>query len=327
MKTRTSGSRSRAPRSIAPPPTWERWRLREAEPVERALREILAPRRSAPASLRAAMRYAVFPGGKRLRPLLVVAGHRIAGGESRAVYRLAASLELVHAFTLIHDDLPCMDDDDFRRGRPTCHRVYGEGLAVLAGDALLNLAYAVQVELEGPAEAREAVLRTFARAVGEEGVLGGQVEDLDAEGRTISPGRLRRIHRRKTAGLIAASLRMGAEFAGAAPARADRLEAFGIELGMLFQLADDLLNVVGSDEQLGRPAGGDARKEKATYPRLLGVDRAIGRLRAGRRSCERLAEPFGAWSPLLADLTGRIAGRVSARPGKAGPEEEKKGEP
>jgi geranylgeranyl diphosphate synthase type II len=262
------------------------------------------------------MRYSLFPGGKRLRPLLAILGHRAGGGASGGIYPLSAACELVHTFTLIHDDLPCMDDDDLRRGRPTCHKVFGEATAVLAGDALLNLAYEVLAGLRCESSRKAALMSTLSRAVGGSGVLGGQVEDLEAEGRDITEGHLRRIHDRKTASLIRASLRMGAILAGAPASRVGLLDRYGYELGHLFQIVDDLLNVEGTEAALGRPAGGDERLQKASYPRILGSEATRRRIRKRKAAAMRAASAFVGMSPLFGDLVESVVARVRCTPGK-----------
>ena len=297
-------------RSRAIPESWSSWMQVERPRIESGIRSVLRPSGSGPVSLRRAMRYAVLPGGKRLRPGLAVLGHRVCNGRDPEIYRLAASLELVHTFTLIHDDLPCMDDDDFRRGRPTCHKVFGEALAVLAGDALLNLAYEALIELKSDPKRKAAILASFAGAVGASGVLGGQVWDIEAEGVEISRAALHQIHLRKTASLISASLRMGGELTGAGRRHLESVDRFGRQLGLLFQLADDLLNVEASAKVLGRPAGGDERLRKATYPRLLGLERSHERLRRLVRTGRACARDFGPWSSLFEDLIVTVASRV-----------------
>ncbi len=262
------------------------------------------------------MRHSLFPGGKRLRPLLAILGHRACGGASPEIYPVAAACELVHTFTLIHDDLPCMDDDDLRRGRPTCHKVFGEATAVLAGDTLLNLAYRVLSGLRCEPSRKAMLIATLADAVGGSGVLGGQVDDLEAEGRDVSEAHLRRIHDRKTASLIRASLRMGGILAGAREPRLALLDRFGTEVGHLFQIVDDLLNVEGTEEALGRPAGGDARLRKASYPRILGSDATRRRIRIRSAQAVRVAAGFGGMRPLFEDLVQVVVARVPGIPGK-----------
>lgn len=310
-----TGSRSRR-RSLRVVSSWAAWMEQEAGAIETALRRLLPASGPGPASLRQAMRHAVFPGGKRLRPALAVLGNRYCGGKGETIYRLAASLELVHTFTLIHDDLPCMDDDAYRRGRPTCHRVYGEALAVLAGDALLNLSYRILIDLEAEPAAKETILATFAEAVGIEGVLGGQVKDIEAEGSSVSEPALRQIHQRKTASLITASLMMGGQLAGGSSAELRSLEQFGQQMGLLFQLVDDLLNVEGTAEVLGRPGGSDERLKKATYPRVLGLARARERLDRREAETRRIAKGFGAWSGLFDDLVRSVTCRLGNGRGK-----------
>ncbi len=300
---------NRSPATAGP---WEGFRRREAPRIEAGLRQVLRATRSAPASLAEAMRYALFPGGKRLRPALVVLGHRATGGSDPQVYRCAACVELVHTFTLIHDDLPCMDDDDFRRGRPSVHRAFDEAIAVLAGDALLNLAYEALADLRCGPSTLQAVLATLARAVGARGVLGGQVDDIASEGASIEEDFLRSIHLRKTASLIAASLRLGGDLARAKPEALLRLERFGRDLGLLFQITDDLLNVEGTLAELGRPAGGDERRRAATYPRIAGTVATRARLRRLLRSSLRAAGGFGVASPIFEDLVRAVAARVEA---------------
>jgi geranylgeranyl diphosphate synthase, type II len=308
MRKRTADTVSRS-EAHRPPSTWDAWLAEVGPPIERELKAVL-PTRGTPASLRAAMRYALFPGGKRLRPALAMLGYAASGGRGAEAARVAASLELVHTFSLIHDDLPCMDDDDYRRGRPTVHKVHGEALAVLAGDALLNLAYEILADLKCAADRRVAILSSLARATGGGGVLGGQVDDIAAEGNAIGERALRSIHARKTASLIAAALVMGGELAGARHAGISNLEAYGRELGLLFQLVDDILNVEGSPEELGRPAGGDAKHGKATYPSVIGLKAAHVRMDRAAVSTRSRARAFGAWSGLFEDLVRVVVCRV-----------------
>lgn len=255
------------------------------------------------------MGYSVFPGGKRLRPALVVLGHRVFGGSDPAVHGLAAAFELAHTFSLIHDDLPCMDDDDYRRGRPTCHKAHGEALAVLAGDALLNLAYETIAELRCDEAARGRLVRLVARAMGGAGVIGGQVDDIAAEGRDLKEAALRSIHLRKTAALIRAALCAGATLASAREEGIAALDDCGRDLGLLFQIVDDLMSVVGDEAVLGRPRGGDERHDKATYPRVLGLDAARRRARSLERSAFRKACSLPSHGAILADLVRVTAAR------------------
>ena len=256
-----------------------------------------------PARLHAAMRYAVFAGGKRLRPALVLAACRACGGTDAACAPGLAAVELLHTYTLIHDDLPAMDDDDLRRGRPTCHKTFDEATAILAGDALQAQAFAAAVKLGAPA------VVALADAAGSLGVVGGQQEDLDAEGVVPDPaarGRdlalLERIHRGKTAALIRASCLLGGIAAHANPAQLAALTAYGEALGLAFQIADDVLDATADAKTLGKTPGKDAKAGKLTYVALFGLDGA--RAEARRRGDEARAAlaPFGAAAADLAAL-------------------------
>lgn len=274
-------------------------RYRDA--VERAMLQALPAAEAGPSRLREAMRYSLDAPGKRIRPALCFAACEAAGGGTSRADAPAAALELVHTYSLVHDDLPCMDDDDTRRGRPTNHVVYGEAVAVLAGDALLTRAFGV---LGGAAELPEAVraamVVTLARAAGEAGMVGGQALDLAAEGHDVDAAALREIHARKTGALFEASCRLGAL---AAEAPADRVEAlgrFGERLGLAFQIADDLLDETGSSASLGKAAGKDRERGKATYPVLFGLEESRRLLREAAEAAERALAPFGpAAGPLL----------------------------
>ncbi len=246
-----------------------RWLARRARVVDRALAAALPPARD---RLRQAMRYSLLAGGKRIRPILALTAAEAVGAPARPVLPFACALEMIHTYSLVHDDLPAMDDDDLRRGRPTSHKVYGEGLAILVGDALLTEAFRVLASARGvpPPRALRAVAEVAA-AAGEAGMVGGQALDLAATGARTSAARLQEIHRRKTGALLRASVRVGALVGGAAPADLRRLTAYGEHVGLAFQIADDILDAGGG-------AGADGRKDrelgKATYPALLGLDGA-----------------------------------------------------
>jgi geranylgeranyl diphosphate synthase type II len=242
-----------------------------------------------PPPLLEAMRWAVQGGGKRLRPILCLWTHEmLAGGEAAAVLDTACALELVHTYSLVHDDLPCMDDDDLRRGRATCHVRFGEALAVLAGDALLNLAYEVVLAAPwGDAGRAVCVAQTLAAAASHRGLLGGQVLDLQGEGEAPTAERLEAIHVAKTAALLRAALVCGAQAAGAPPADLERIAAAGLHLGLAFQIADDVLDVVGGAAQLGKSPGKDAAARKITAPAVHGLE-------ASRRLAVRHAEAAAA---------------------------------
>jgi geranylgeranyl diphosphate synthase type II len=227
-----------------------------------------------PVSIHKAMRHSVFAGGKRLRPVLCIeAGRMIAGAFPRKIEELGAALEMLHTYSLIHDDLPALDNDDLRRGRPTCHKVFGEALAILAGDALQTRAYEVLAKLECPAEARVRIIEEIAHGTGTlDGMIGGQVVDLEAEHTRPTPEMLKYIHCAKTAALITASLVSGGLYAGAKDNEVRKLRAFGQSVGLAFQIVDDVLDVTQTSAQLGKTAGKDSAAQKATYPALFGVE-------------------------------------------------------
>src|SRR5712691_11666248 len=232
-----------------------------------------------PVSIHKAMRHSVFAGGKRLRPVLCMeAGRMIAGSLPEKIEELGAALEMLHAYSLIHDDLPALDNDDLRRGRPTCHKVFGEALAILAGDALQTRAYEVLARLECPPEARVRIIEEIARGTGTlDGMIGGQVVDLEAEHTQPTAEMLEYIHRAKTAALITASVVSGGLYAGAKDDDVRKLRAFGMGIGLAFQIVDDVLDVTQTSEQLGKTAGKDTASEKATYPSLFGIDESLRR--------------------------------------------------
>ena len=219
-----------------------------------------------PTDLHQAMRYSVMAGGKRIRPILAVSSYHACGGESDDIYRHASALELLHTYSLIHDDLPCMDDDDFRRGQPTLHKKFTEYIAVLAGDSLHALAFELLAE-SGNCE----VVIEVSRAIGTVGMIGGQVRDVQAEGREVTLSDVENIHRRKTAALITASVKIGAMLANAPRLQVKMLEQFGERLGLAFQIVDDILDVEGDFERLGKSVGSDDRLAKATYPKVVGL--------------------------------------------------------
>jgi geranylgeranyl diphosphate synthase type II len=258
------------------------------------------------------MRYAVLAPGKRVRPLLVLAASEAAGGRWRRALPAAAALELVHAFSLVHDDLPALDDDDFRRGRPTTHRRFGEALGLLAGDALLALAFETLAGLTraGVSAARVAeAQRLLARASGSRELVGGQVLDLEAEGRRVSARDVRAIHQRKTGALTGVALALGALVAGAAASRVRRMERLGRQLGLAFQIQDDLLNRTATLRQLGKRGGTDDARGKATYPAALGIERsrrtARGQFAAAHRAIARLGDRGAVLARLVAAIETR----------------------
>ena len=240
--------------------------------ISEALDRYTSERPGCPDRLRRAMRYSLLAPGKRLRPILVLLAAEACGAAWRTAIPAAAAVEMIHAYSLIHDDLPAMDDDTLRRGRPTCHIAFDEATAILAGDALIPLAFEVLASELEPAECGLACCRELAVAAGAGGLVGGQCDDLAGQGGGRSLERLEAIHLRKTGALLRVALRLGGRVAGAHPDRLDLLDQFGRHLGLAFQITDDLLDCSSSAEQLGKTTGKDASQEKLTYPALLGIE-------------------------------------------------------
>jgi geranylgeranyl diphosphate synthase type II len=238
--------------------------------VEILLEKYLPPMTEYPQVLHEAMRYSVLAGGKRIRPILCLTGYEAFGGDNPEVINPAAcALEFVHTYSLIHDDLPCMDDDDLRRGNPTLHKKYDEAVAVLAGDALHALAFRL-ISQAGSV----AVMDELAAAIGTEGMLGGQMADIEAEKKKVTLDEVKFIHFRKTAALIRAAVRIGAILAGVEKEILDRLSLYGEKIGLAFQIIDDILDVEGDQKKLGKIVGSDCKNQKATYPGTVGMDLA-----------------------------------------------------
>jgi geranylgeranyl diphosphate synthase, type II len=244
--------------------------------ADEALERLLPAATAFPPSIHQAMRHSVFAGGKRLRPILVMeAARMVAGSLPEGVADLGAALEMIHTYSLIHDDLPALDNDDLRRGRPTCHKAFGEATAILAGDALQTYAYEMLAGLKCPAEARVRIIAETAHATGTvDGMIGGQVMDLEEEHKHPDAKTLEYIHRSKTGALITACLVTGGMYAGGTNDDIDRLRCFGRKAGLAFQIADDILDVTQTSEQLGKTAGKDVKADKATYPSLYGLEKA-----------------------------------------------------
>jgi len=244
--------------------------------ADEALERLLPKDTDFPPSIHQAMRHSVFAGGKRLRPILVLeAARMIAGSLPLGVADLGAALEMLHTYSLIHDDLPALDNDDLRRGRPTCHKAFGEATAILAGDALQTYAYEVLAKLACPAEARVRIIAEVAHATGTvDGMIGGQVMDLEAEHKRPDAKTLEYIHRSKTGALITACLVVGGMYAGGTHDDIERLRCFGRSSGLAFQIADDILDVTQTSEQLGKTAGKDLKADKATYPSVYGLEKS-----------------------------------------------------
>ena len=257
--------------------------------VDEAMDGFLPDANERPGVMHEAMRYCVFAGGKRLRPVLCIAAAEACGGVRESAFAAACSVELMHTYSLVHDDLPCMDDDDLRRGRATCHKVYGEGMAVLCGDALLTEAFAVIAKADGTERYGAGdMVAELALTGGSRKLIGGQVLDLEGEGKKLSLEELVRIHEAKTAALLACSVRLGGMSANATADELAALTTFGHSLGLAFQVIDDILDVTQTTEKLGKTAGKDEAVEKATYPAVVGLEKS-------REEAERLtAEALGA---------------------------------
>jgi geranylgeranyl diphosphate synthase type II len=278
--------------------------------VDRALDRFLPKATAKPQTIHKAMRYSLFAGGKRLRPVLALASAEACGGTIEDAMPAACAVECIHTYSLIHDDLPCMDDDDLRRGRPTNHKVFGEGIAVLAGDALLTSAFEILAQTRGakryPVSAQVADL---AHASGSRWLVGGQVADLEGEGRKLKAAELQYIHECKTAALLTVSIRLGAMSANATPAQLEALTTFGKSVGLAFQVIDDILDVTQSSEKLGKTAGKDLDAQKATYPAIHGLEKS--RQTAHRLTAAALAalRPFKKHGDTLRALADYLLAR------------------
>jgi len=245
------------------------------EAVNRALDKFLPAEKTKPATIHKAMRYSLFAGGKRMRPALCLAAVQACGGSEKDAMPLACAVECIHTYSLIHDDLPAMDNDDFRRGKPTNHKVFGEGIAVLAGDALLTQAFEIAAQCKKfPRYPHEKIILEIARASGSLQLIAGQVADLEGEGKKISEMELKFIHERKTSALLCCSVRLGGMSANCSPAQLTALTNFGYHVGLAFQVIDDILDVTQTSEQLGKTAGKDVAEQKATYPAIVGLKRS-----------------------------------------------------
>ncbi|HEV3207244.1 MAG TPA: farnesyl diphosphate synthase [Terriglobales bacterium] len=279
--------------------------------TDAALERLLPPVTQHPVSIHRAMRHSVFAGGKRLRPILCMeTGRMVAGSMPPGIEELGAALEMLHTYSLIHDDLPALDNDDLRRGRPTCHKEFGEAIAILAGDALQTQAYQVLSRLQCPAESRVRIIEEIARGTGTvEGMIGGQVVDLEAEHTKPDLAMLEYIHRSKTAALIGASVVSGGIYAGVDNQTAATLRSFGQSIGLAFQIVDDVLDVTQTSEQLGKTAGKDKAAEKATYPALFGVDESLKKAEALVGKAFTSLNGFGPRAETLKDLARYLVER------------------
>ena len=246
-----------------------------AKAVNAALDKFLPSDKTRPVTIHKAMRYSLFAGGKRMRPALCLAAAAACGGREADALPLACAVECIHTYSLIHDDLPAMDNDDFRRGKPTNHKVFGEGIAVLAGDALLTQAFEIAAQAKGwPRYPHRDLILEIAKASGSLQLVAGQVADLEGEGKKISANDLRYIHERKTSALLCCSVRLGGMSANCTSAQLKALTDFGYHVGLAFQVIDDILDVTQTSEQLGKTAGKDTAAQKATYPAIVGLEKS-----------------------------------------------------
>jgi geranylgeranyl diphosphate synthase type II len=278
--------------------------------VDETLESYLPKATAKPKTIYKAMRYSLFAGGKRLRPILCLAAAETCGGTPEAALPLACAIECIHTYSLIHDDLPCMDNDDFRRGMPTSHKVFGEGIAVLAGDALLTIAFELAALVPGwPRYSVGDIIRELAIVSGSRHLIGGQVVDLESEGKKVGLSILRFIHESKTAALLSSSIRLGAMSTNATPSQLEKLTSFGKALGLAFQIIDDILDVTQTAEKLGKSAGKDLMAQKATYPSLVGLERSRKVAQKLTKEAHTILKPFGC----KADVLHRLADHLLAR--------------
>ncbi|MBI5166875.1 MAG: polyprenyl synthetase family protein [candidate division NC10 bacterium] len=279
--------------------------------IDQALEAYLPPADEYPGPLHEAMRYSVFAGGKRLRSILTLAAAEAVGGQAEGALAVAAAIELIHTYSLIHDDLPAMDDDDLRRGKPTCHRVYGEAIAILAGDSLLTHAFALLSDEKlslNPAK-QMALIKEIAGAAGTRGMLGGQAVDILSEDQEIEPATLEYLHTHKTGSLIRAALLAGGIVAGASEGKLAALSMYGEKIGLAFQIVDDVLDIEGKAEELGKSPGSDKKKKKATYPALIGLSESKQRARELIAEAKEALVQFGERGEVLRALADYILRR------------------
>jgi geranylgeranyl diphosphate synthase type II len=281
-----------------------------AKSVDHALNRFLPSEKTKPRTIHKAMRYSLFAGGKRMRPALLLAAAQACGGSEPDALSLACAVECIHTYSLIHDDLPAMDNDDFRRGKPTNHKVFGEGIAVLAGDALLTQAFEIAAQCKKfPRYPHDQIILEIARAAGSLQLVGGQVADLEGENKKLSVAELRYIHERKTSALLCCSVRLGGMSASCSAAQLAALTDFGYHIGLAFQVIDDILDVTQTSEKLGKTAGKDAAVQKATYPAIVGLEKS--RKIAGQLTAKAFAAltPFKGRAVALGALAGYLLKR------------------
>ena len=286
---------------------------RRRRQVDEALERWVVGEEEFPPQVHKAMRYSLFAGGKRLRPILTLSAAEAVGGKAREALPVACALELIHTYSLIHDDLPAMDDDDLRRGRPTSHKVFGEAVAILAGDALLTEAFRLMARPDLmknlPSRRRLAAIHAVALSAGSQGMVGGQVMDMASEGEEIKPEILEYIHSRKTGALIGAAAAVGAVIGGGSPREVRALEEYGRKVGLAFQIMDDLLDVQGEETQMGKAVGKDRAKGKATYPALFGIEDSRRKAEGLVREAVTHLDPFNQRANPLREIARYILQR------------------
>jgi geranylgeranyl diphosphate synthase type II len=278
--------------------------------VDRALDRFLPKQDVPPATIHKAMRYSLFAGGKRLRPILCLAAAEACGGRISDALPLASAMECIHTYSLVHDDLPSMDNDDFRRGRATCHKVFGEGIAILAGDGLLTIAFEIAA-LAKPTRrySMTQIIREIASAAGSRKLIAGQVADLEAEGQPANRSLIRYIHENKTAAMLTTSVRLGAMSADAEAKKLSAMTKFGRSLGLAFQVIDDILDVTQTSEKLGKSAGKDVAARKATYPAVIGLEASRAEARRLTNAAHRALSSFGDEAERLREMANYLLER------------------
>lgn len=283
--------------------------------VDKTLKKLMPNQKAFPPAVHEAMSYSVFAGGKRVRPILAIAAAEALGAKTTDLLPVASSLELIHTYSLIHDDLPAMDDDDFRRGRPTCHKVYGEAIAILAGDGLLNMAFEVLSDTRRrkavPANRLLSIIKEISTASGVFGMVGGQVVDIQSEGKEIDLPTLEYIHTHKTGALIRSSVRVGALYAQAGKRQFAALTRYGELVGLAFQIADDILDITGKQEEIGKDVGSDLKKGKKTFPSFYGLEESRRRAAEVVRKALLTLKDFDRKADPLRELAKYIINRVN----------------
>jgi len=288
--------------------------------VDDFLDKAMPPESAPPQNLHRAMRYSLFAGGKRIRPIMAIAAFEAVGGKSKArpsgrdtIIQVASSLELIHTYSLIHDDLPAMDDDDYRRGKPTNHKVFGEAVAILAGDALLTIAFELlsqnKIARELSPKTLIQIIQELAEGAGHFGMIGGQVVDIESEGKEVSRMELEYIHRHKTAALIRAAIRIGGLLRGARKADLTALTQYGEDIGLAFQIVDDVLDVVGTREEMGKDVRSDSSRDKKTYPAFFGIERSRQKAHDLMKRATKNLERFGKKADPLREIAYYILER------------------